>query len=81
MRYLVECLGHRAFILVIHIAYNIILICLTGDCSIYKLKLGDPFKTHDLATYLQLPVDFYTPINVTWIYLFVLQTPDILGLR
>ena len=25
---------------------------------IYKLKLGDPFKSHEIAPYLRLPVDF-----------------------
>ena len=44
MRYLVECLGYSAFILEFHIAFDIILICLTGDCFTNKLNLRDPFK-------------------------------------
>ena len=44
MRYLVECLGHNAFMLDFYIAFDIILVCLTGDCFINKLKLIDPFK-------------------------------------
>ena len=49
MRYLVECLGHSAFILEFYIAFDITLIqkkniCLTGDSFINKLKLRDPFK-------------------------------------
>ena len=31
VRYLVECLGYIAFILDFYIAFDIILICLTGD--------------------------------------------------
>ena len=38
MRYLVEGLGHSALILEFCIAFDIILICLTGDCFISKLK-------------------------------------------
>ena len=44
MRYLVEYLGYSAFILEFYFASDIILICLTGDCFINKLKLRDPFK-------------------------------------
>ena len=44
MRYLVKCLGYSAFILEFYIAFDIILMCLTGDCFINKLKLRDPFK-------------------------------------
>ena len=43
VRYLVECLGHSAFPLEFYIAFDIILICLTDDCFIKKLKLRDPF--------------------------------------
>ena len=43
VRYLVECLGHSAFILEFYISFDIILICLTDDCFINKLKLRDPF--------------------------------------
>ena len=46
VRYLVECLGYSAFILEFYIAIDIILICLTGDCSITKLKLRDPYKSY-----------------------------------
>ena len=44
VRYLVECLGYSAFILEFYMAIDIILISLTGDCSITKLKLRDPYK-------------------------------------
>ena len=44
VRYLVECLGNSAFILEFYIAFDIILMCLTGDCFINKLKLRDPLK-------------------------------------
>ena len=44
VRYLVECLGHNAFMLDFYIAFDIILVCVTGDCFINKLKLIDPFK-------------------------------------
>ena len=43
VRYLVECLGHSALILEFYISFDIILICLTGDRFINKLKLRDPF--------------------------------------
>ena len=44
MRYLVEWLGYSgAFILEFYVAFDIILICLTGDCFINELKLRDPF--------------------------------------
>ena len=39
--------------------------------SFYKLKFGDPFKSHEIAPYLRLPVDFYKLINVLWINIFV----------
>ena len=42
---LVECLGHNAFTLEFYIDFDIILICLTSDCFINKLKLRDPFKS------------------------------------
>ena len=45
MRYFVECLGHSAFILEFYIAFDIILICLTGDFFINKLKLRYSFKS------------------------------------
>ena len=64
-----------------YMAYDIILICLTGDCFIYKLKFGDPFKSHEIAPYLRLPVDLYTPINVMCINCFMFQTPDVLSVR
>ena len=38
MRYVVECLGLNAFILEFYMVFDIILICLTGDCFINKLK-------------------------------------------
>ena len=49
MRNLVECLGYSAFILEFHIAFDIILICLNGDCFINNLKLRDPFKSCEIV--------------------------------
>ena len=49
MRYLVECLGHSAFILEFYIAFDIILMRLIGDCFINKLKLRDPFKRYEMV--------------------------------
>ena len=49
MRYHVECLGYSAFILEFYIAIDIILICLTGDCSITKLKLRDPIQNYEIV--------------------------------
>ena len=46
MRYLVECLGYSASVLEFYIAFDIILICLTGDCSINNVKLRDPIKSY-----------------------------------
>ena len=46
MRYLVECLEHSAIILEFYITYDIILICLTGDCFINKRKLRDPLTAN-----------------------------------
>ena len=54
MRNVVACLGHSAFILEFYMAFDIILIFLTGDCFINKLKLRDPFKSLLNTT----PVDF-----------------------
>ena len=34
VRYLVECLGHSAFIMKFYIAFDNVLICLAGDCFI-----------------------------------------------
>ena len=49
VRYLAGCFGHSAFKLVFCIAYDFILICLAGDCFIYKLKLRDPLRRHEIA--------------------------------
>ena len=54
MRYLVECLGNSAFILEFYIAFDIILMCLTGDCFINKLKLRDPFKSYEIVPSIRL---------------------------
>ena len=75
MRYLVECLGYSVFVLEFYIAFDIILICLTGDCNIYKLKLRDPIKSYEIVPPKQLKW-IYPSINVMWIHLFVFQTPD-----
>ena len=49
MRYLVECLGHSAFILEFYIAFDDTLICLTGECFINKFNLRDPFKSYEIV--------------------------------
>ena len=63
MRYLVECLGYSAFILEFYIAFDIILICITGDCFINKLKLRDPFKCYEIVPSIRfrwiLPIHQY----------------------
>ena len=61
MRYLVECLGYSAFILEFYIAFDIILICLTGDCFINKLKLRDPFKSYEIVPSIRLQRFFTHP--------------------
>ena len=76
MRYLVECLGYSAFILEFYVAFDIILICLTGDCFINKLKLRDPFKSYEIVPSIRLQCFFYPSVNVMWINLLVFQTPD-----
>ena len=42
VRYLVECLGYSAFILEFYIAFDIILICFTGDCFINVFVFQTP---------------------------------------
>ena len=76
MRYLVECLGYSAFILEFYIAIDIILICVTGDCFINKLKLKDPFISYEIVPSIRLQWIFYPSFNVMWINLFVFQAPD-----
>ena len=66
VRYLVECLGHSASILEFYIAFDIILMCLTGDCFINKLTLRDPFTNNDLMPSIRLS-GFYPSINVMWV--------------
>ena len=62
VRYLVECLGYSAFILEFYIAFDIILICLTGDCFINKLKLRDPFKSYEIVASIRLQWIFIHPL-------------------
>ena len=54
VRHIVEFLGHSAFILEFYIAFDIILICLIGDCFINKLKLRDPFKSLEKVPSIRL---------------------------
>ena len=54
VRYLFECLGHSTFILELYVAFDIFLICLTGDCFINKLKLRDPFKSYEIVPSIRL---------------------------
>ena len=61
MRYLVECLGHSAFMLEFYMAFDIILICLTGDSFINKFKLRDPFKSYEIAPSIRLQWIFTHP--------------------
>ena len=65
MRYLVECLGHSAFILELYIIFDIILICLTGDCFI-ELKLRDPFKSYNIVSSIRL--QWILPIHQCNVY-------------
>ena len=51
-----------------------------GVCQLKLVNEKSP-ECHEIAPYLRLQVDFYTPINVMWIKNFVFQIPDILGLR
>ena len=75
MCYLVEYLGHSALILEFYIAFDIILICLTGDCFINKLKLRDPFRSYEIVPPIRL--QWICPsINVMRINLFVFQMSD-----
>ena len=62
VRYLVECLGYSAFILEFYIAINIILICLTGDCFINKLKLRDTFKSYEIVPSIRIQC-LFLPIH------------------
>ena len=61
MRYLVECLRYSAFILEFYIAFDTILICLTGDCFINKHKLRDPFKGYEKVPSIRLQWIFTSP--------------------
>ena len=54
MGYLVECFGYSAFILEFYIVFDSILICLTGDSFINKLKLRDPFKSYEKVPSIRL---------------------------
>ena len=61
VRYPVECLWYSSFILEFYIAIDIILICLTGDCFIKKLKLRDPFKSYEIVPSIRLQWIFTHP--------------------
>ena len=61
MRYLVECLEHSAVIVEFFNAFDIILICLNGECFINKLKLRDPFKNYEIFPSLRLQWIFTNP--------------------
>ena len=61
VRYLVECLGHSAFILEFYIDFDIILIFLTGDCFIDQPKLRDPFKSYEIVPSVRLQWIFTHP--------------------
>ena len=61
MRYLVECLGYSAFKLEFYITFDIILICLTGDCFFNKLNLRDPFNSYEIVPSIRLQWIFTNP--------------------
>ena len=61
MCYLVECLGYSAFILEFYIAFDIILICVTGNCFINEVKLRDPFKRYEIVPSKRLQWIFTHP--------------------
>ena len=61
MCYLVKSLGHSAFIYEFYITFDIILICLTSDCFITKLKLRDPFKSYEMFPSIRLKWIFTHP--------------------
>ena len=61
MRYLVECLGYSAFILEFYIAFDIILVCLSGSCFINKLKLRDFVKSYEIVPSIRLQWKFTHP--------------------
>ena len=71
VRYHVECLGYSAFVLEFYIASDVVLICLTGDCFINKLKLRDPIKSYEIVPSIRLQWINYPSIDVMWIDLFV----------
>ena len=62
MSYPVECLEHIAFILEFYIAFDIILICLIGDCFINRLKLKDLFKREEIVPSIRLQLIFTHPL-------------------
>ena len=61
MRYFVECLGYSAFIMEFYIAFDIILICLTGDCFTNKPKLRDFVKSYEIVPSIRLQWNFIHP--------------------
>ena len=75
MCYLVECLGYSAFIFEFYIAFDIILICVTGKCFINELKLRDPFKRYEIVPSIRIQwilpihqynVDFVRVSDTRW---------------
>ena len=68
MRYLVDYLEF-------YIAFDIILMCLTGDCFINKLKLRHPFKSYEIGP--QYAFSGFLPIHQCNVDKFVVfQTSD-----
>ena len=64
MYYLDESLRYGAFILEFYIAFDIILICLTGDCFINKLKSRDTFKSYQIVPSIRLQWIFMIKIAI-----------------
>ena len=47
--YILDASGQGSIIMEFYIVCEIILICLSVDCSIYKLKMRDTFRRHEIA--------------------------------
>ena len=61
MRYLVECLGHSAFILEFCMALIVSLYALLVIVFFNKLKLRDPLKSYEIVPSIRLQWIFTNP--------------------
>ena len=73
MRYFVGCLGLWCIHIGVLLCYDIILLCLTIGCSMYKLMLNESFRRHEIALQHDSHLILYTSINVRWIKFRVLN--------